>query len=247
MAITELDTSSGVPLYRQIMDILRAEITSGAVGADEPMTEAKLLSRFGVSRAPIRQALRDLTSEGFVYRKQGRGTFPVVGVRVDRPADLKSGNLYQYLAGRGLDPTSQVFGIERIAPPPAVARRLGVTDDERLLHFRRVIAVDGEPFADNDVYVRSPEDFLPDEDELGGGGSAFAMLEKSYGIALDRAEHEAWATSASPEHAEALGVAAGSPVLVIDTVFFATGGVVVGWRSAVHRAEEFKYRFDTRA
>ena len=58
MAITELDTSSGVPLYRQIMDILRAEITSGAVGADEPMTEAKLLSRFGVSRAPIRQALR---------------------------------------------------------------------------------------------------------------------------------------------------------------------------------------------
>lgn len=247
MATTELDHSSGVPLYRQIMEILRTEITSGAVGPDEPMTEAKLLSRFGVSRAPIRQALRDLTNEGFVYRKQGRGTFPMVGVRVDRPADLKSGNLYQFLAAKGLAPTSQVFEIERIVPPAAVARRLGVTGDERLLHFRRVIAVDGEPFADNDVYVRSPEAFQPGEDELNGGGSAFAILEKQYGITLDRAEHEAWATSASPEHAEALGVAVGSPVLVIDTVFFATGGVAVGWRSAVHRAEEFKYRFDTRA
>lgn len=247
MATTELDHSSGVPLYRQIMEILRTEITSGAVGPDEPMTEAKLLSRFGVSRAPIRQALRDLTTEGFVYRKQGRGTFPVVGVRVDRPADLKSGNLYQYLAERGLAPTSDVFDIERITPPPGVARRLGAADDERLLHFRRIIAVDGEPFADNDVYMRSPEDFLPSETDLRDGGSAFALLEQGYGITLDRAEHEAWATAASPEHAEALGVAPGSPVLVIDTVFFARGGVAVGWRSAVHRAEEFKYRFETGA
>ena len=247
MATTELDHSSGVPLYRQIIEILRNEITSGAVGPDEPMTEAKLLSRFGVSRAPIRQALRDLTTEGFVYRKQGRGTFPVVGVRVDRPANLKPGNLYQYLAEQGLAPTSQVFDIERIAPPATVARRLGAAEDEQLLHFRRVIAVDGEPFADNDVYVRSPEDFLPGEDQLNGGGSAFALLEQSYGITLDRAEHEAWATSASPDHATALGVAVGSPVLVIDTVFYATGGVAMGWRSAVHRAEEFKYRFDTGA
>lgn len=247
MATTELDLSSGVPLYRQITDILRAEITSGAVGPDEPMTEAKLLSRFGVSRAPIRQALRDLTNEGFVYRKQGRGTFPVVGRRVDRPADLKSGNLFQYLASQGLAPTSEVSGIERVSPPTAVARRLGIETDEQVLHFRRIIAVDGVPFADNDVYMRSPETFLPSEAELNGGGSAFALLERDYGIALDRAEHEAWATSASPEHAAALGVTAGSPVLVIDTVFLARGGVAMGWRSAVHRAEEFKYHFDTRA
>lgn len=247
MASTELSVSSGVPLYRQITEILRAEIAGGAVSPDEPMTEEKLLARFGVSRAPIRQALNDLANDGFVYRKQGRGTFPVTGARIERPADLKSGNLYQYLASRGLRPSSKVFGIERVAAPPPIARRLGVDDDEKLLHFTRVIALDGQVFAENDIYVRSPQDFHPTEADLRDGGSAFALLERDYGITLDRAEHEAWATAATASHAEVLGVPERSPLLVIDTVFFTKGGLAGGWRSAVHRAEEFKFHFVTDA
>ena len=41
------------------------------------------------------------------------------------------------------------------------------------------------------------------------------------------------------------GVPEESPLLVIETTFFATGGLPAGWRSAVHRAEDFKYRFVT--
>lgn len=245
MASPELDVSSGVPLYRQITEILRTEISGGQLSPDEPMTEEKLLARFGVSRAPIRQALNDLANDGFVYRKQGRGTFPVTGARIERPADLKSGNLYQYLASRGLRPASDVFGIERVPAPAPIARRLGVGGEERLLHFTWVIALDGQVFAENDIYIRSPQDFLPTEADLKDGGSAFALLERDYGITLDRAEHEAWATAATAAHARVLGVPEGSPLLVIDTVFYTKGGLVGGWRSAVHRAEEFKFHFVT--
>ncbi len=247
MASSELDLVSGVPLYRQIMEILRAEILSGEVSPSEPVTEAKLLDRFNVSRAPIRQALRDLTTEGYVYRKQGKGTFPVVGARVERPADLKPGFLYSYLADRGMHPTSTVSGIERALAPAAVARRLGLAQDELLLHFQRVLLTEGRPFAENDIYIRAPEDFQPREAELVDGGSAFALLERGYGITLERAEHEAWATAANAEQAALLGIEPGSPLLMIDTVFFARGGVPVGWRSAAHLPEEFKYNFVTQA
>lgn len=71
MASGELDSSSGVPLYRQIKDILRAEVAEGIADPRRPMTEAQLLSRFEVSRAPIRQALKELADEGYVYRGQG--------------------------------------------------------------------------------------------------------------------------------------------------------------------------------
>ncbi|WP_206058028.1 GntR family transcriptional regulator [Nonomuraea zeae] len=96
MANSELDLSSGVPLYRQIKDILLAEITGGLADPHKPMTEEQLLSRFEVSRAPIRQALKELAGEGYVYRKQGKGTFPVPGARVRRPADVRP------TSGRGL-------------------------------------------------------------------------------------------------------------------------------------------------
>jgi GntR family transcriptional regulator len=243
----ELDATSGVPLYRQIMNILRQEIANGQVDAEEPITEAKLIARFQVSLAPIRQALRELTNEGLVYRKQGKGTFPMAQLQVDRPADLKPGDLYQYLADRGLHPTSIVSGIERAVPPGQVKAKLGLTSAQKVLHFTRQIALDGQPFALNDIYIVSPKTFVPTAPELDNGGSALALLEQRHGVVLGRAEHEAWATSANAEQAQQLAVPVGSPVLVIDTLFYAKDGSATGWRSAVHHPDEFKYHFITGA
>ncbi len=246
MAQVEIDPTLGVPLYRQIMNILRAEIATGKVDAGEPMTEAKLEARFGVSLAPIKQALKELTREGVVVRKQGKGTFPAPQSAVDRPADLKTGDLYRYLADRGLKPTSTVRDIERVVPPASIRSRLGLGERVAVLHFTRLITVGNQPFAENDVYVVASPTFSPSVDELKDGGSALALLEQREGVVLDHAEHEAWATSASAQQAAALGVDRDSPLLVIDTVFYARGGSAVGWRRAIHRPEEFKFHFITR-
>ncbi|MCG2620917.1 GntR family transcriptional regulator [Arthrobacter sp. I2-34] len=245
MAYGELDPSSGVPLYRQIKEILRREIAEGIVDPRRPMTEAQLLSRFDVSRAPIRQALQELASEGYVYRKQGKGTFPVTGARVQRPADVRSGALYQYLSDSGLHPTGKVSGIERAEPPARIRDLLGLEAHERLLHFTRLISVEDQPLVEADVYIRAPEDFSPTAAELEEQGSAFELLAKEFGIMPVRAEHEAWATAATAEQAATFGVTEGSPLLVIETIFYTTGDLPAGWRSAVHQAENFKYRFTT--
>lgn len=245
MANGELDLSSGVPLYRQIKEILRREVTQGIADPGKPMTEAQLLSRFDVSRAPIRQALLELASEGYVYRKQGKGTFPVTGARVQRPADVRSGALYQYLSESGLHPDGKVSGVERVEPPARIRDLLGLEPHERLLHFTRLISVKDEPLVEADVYIRAPDNFSPTAAELDEQGSAFRLLEREFGITLVRAEHEAWATAATAGHAATFGVTKGSPLLVIETIFFTTGDRPAGWRSAVHQAENFKYRFST--
>ena len=153
--------------------------------------------------------------------------------------------LYQYLADSGLHPASKVSGIERVEPPAPIRHRLGIGAHERLLHFTRPISVEDEPLVEAGIYVRAPEDFRPTAAELEEQGSAFELLEREFGITLDRSEHEAWATAANAEHAATFGVPEESPLLVIETTFFATGGLPAGWRSAVHRAEDFKYRFVT--
>lgn len=245
MNLMELNPATGIPLYRQIMNILREEIVNGDVDVQEPITEAKLIARFEVSLAPIRQALRELTNEGLIYRKQGKGTFPAAQLKVDRPADLKPGDLYRYLADKGLHPTSKVSSIERVVPPNAVRAKLGISKNQKVLHFFRQIAVEAQPFALNDIYIVSPNAFLPTEEELDNGGSALTLLEERHGIRLDRAEHEAWATAANGEQAQLLAIPEGCPVLVIDTLFFSTDGSPAGWRTAVHHPDEFKYHFIT--
>ncbi|MGP6173584.1 GntR family transcriptional regulator [Corynebacterium sp. A21] len=245
MIENELDSTSGVPLYRQIKELLRTEISEGRVDVARPMTEAQLLVRFSVSRAPIRQALRELTDEGYVYRKQGKGTFPVPGHRVDRSADVPEGGLQAFLSERGLEASSTVSIPVREPAPTWLRNRLQLELPEPLLHFTRLISVDGAPLADAEIFLRAPENFAPTAEELAASGSAFDLLERAFGLTLERAEHDAWATSATTAYAERLGVAPGSPLLAIETVFYTTGGVPAGWRIAMHKAETFKYRFVT--
>ena len=244
-AQSELDPTTGVPLYRQIKEILRAEISGGLVDASVPMTEAQLLDRFGVSRAPIRQALRELSDEGYVYRKQGKGTFPVPGRRIDRAADVRPGTLYQHLTEQGLKTSTAVSEISRVTPPEHVQVRLCLKPGENLLHFVRLIWVEDTPVAHSRIYLRVPAEFNPTREDLEAGASAFELLEQQFGIALTQSDNEAWATAATDDTADHLGVSVGSPLLAIETIFITKGGVPTGYRLAMHRSDEFKYHFTT--
>ena len=58
-----------------IIKQLRAEIVSGQIPPGVKLSEARLAERFGVSRMPVRDALKELESAGFVTIEQRRGTF----------------------------------------------------------------------------------------------------------------------------------------------------------------------------
>jgi DNA-binding GntR family transcriptional regulator len=58
-----------------IIQQLRAEIVSGQIPPGMKLSEARLAERFGVSRMPVREALKELESAGFVTIEQRRGTF----------------------------------------------------------------------------------------------------------------------------------------------------------------------------
>ena len=54
---------------------LREEIASGTIALGEKLSEARLAQRFGVSRMPVREALKELEAAGFVAIEHRRGTF----------------------------------------------------------------------------------------------------------------------------------------------------------------------------
>lgn len=62
----EEQTRSGAepPLYERLIAILSEEIAAGRLAAGDRLLESRLASRFGVSRAPARQALAALHSRG---------------------------------------------------------------------------------------------------------------------------------------------------------------------------------------
>lgn len=71
-----VNRDSPIPLYYQLKVYFKDQMESGLLHpGDRLPTEMDLCRQFGVSRAPVRQALTDLAKEGYVYRRPGRGTF----------------------------------------------------------------------------------------------------------------------------------------------------------------------------
>ena len=68
-------------IREQIADRIRADVLSGRIERGTSLPEVSLAKQFGVSRAPIRDALLQLTQEGLLEAK------PNCGVRVGDSAD----------------------------------------------------------------------------------------------------------------------------------------------------------------
>ena len=57
----------------QIADWVRAEIEEGRLGPGTPLNQVDLAARFGLSRIPVREALRQLAAEGYVMYRPNKG------------------------------------------------------------------------------------------------------------------------------------------------------------------------------
>ncbi len=62
-------------LWETLVERLRQEILSGALSQGTKLVESDLAARFGVSRGPVREALREVTRLGLVVDLPRRGTF----------------------------------------------------------------------------------------------------------------------------------------------------------------------------
>ncbi len=68
-----ISDESDVSRRRSVVDRLRQAIISGELAAGERLVEYSIAEQFGVSRVPVREALRQLESEGFVTSERYRG------------------------------------------------------------------------------------------------------------------------------------------------------------------------------
>jgi DNA-binding GntR family transcriptional regulator len=76
-----------LPLSHAVLDELKAAIIRGAYVPGERLVEEEIAARFDVSRNPIREALRTLSTEGFVEIEPRRGA-RVASIDATKAAEL---------------------------------------------------------------------------------------------------------------------------------------------------------------
>ena len=73
MTLMSIATQAGRPRSKQVLETLRNHIITGRYEPGERLIEATISEQLGVSRGPVREALRQLDSEGLVRLVPYRG------------------------------------------------------------------------------------------------------------------------------------------------------------------------------
>ncbi|WP_281974717.1 GntR family transcriptional regulator [Halobacillus litoralis] len=142
-------------LYLQARDMIFELINENLEPMEKIPSEQKLSAKLGVSRNTIREAIRTLEQEGFLFSKQGVGTF-VIGSKNSLKTNIatleSSTNIIEaqgYMPG-----TMNVFSKIQTASP-VVCKQLSLGDkNNEVLYIERVRTADEHPV----VYV---EDYIP--------------------------------------------------------------------------------------
>ncbi|MZD09147.1 GntR family transcriptional regulator [Streptomyces sp. SID5785] len=67
---------TGKPAYQQVADALRGRIAKGEFAKDGKLPSiADLIDEYGVTVTPVREAIRQLKTDGLVVSHQGKGAF----------------------------------------------------------------------------------------------------------------------------------------------------------------------------
>jgi len=124
-------------LYQQLKSFVLERIQSGQwQPGDMIPSENQLVSEFGMSRMTVNRALRELTSEGYLERISGVGTF----IAEPKPQSnlLMIANIADEIHARGHRYHCEVSTLGRVAAPLAVASALDVPTGRSVYYLRCV-------------------------------------------------------------------------------------------------------------
>ncbi len=147
------------PRYQQLKEMIIRRISNGELRplARVP-SENELVESMQVSRMTANRALRELTSEGYVERIAGRGTF-VADFRA-RSHLLEVQNIADEIARRGHRHCSEVLRQSRQRARGEIARALQVEQGSSIFHLLLVHYENGVPVQVEDRHVLA--EFAPD-------------------------------------------------------------------------------------
>ena len=198
-------------LGQMVRNHVLSKIESGewAEGARIP-SETQLVDQLEVSRMTVHIALRDLSAEGVLMRRQGAGTF--VAPRRSQSTFLELRNIHAEIEARGNRHSAEVLTLETVFCDLALATELNVPPGSEVLHSVLLHRENDRPLQIEDRFVNprfSPDymeqDFTritPNEHLMAAGP-------------LEEVEHVIQAIPADEATRSLLDMTVGDPVLLL--------------------------------
>lgn len=231
-----LHADSASPLYRQLMQRIRADIASGVYPVHSRIpSEAELGDTYQVSRVTVRKALAELTREGLLRRMQGKGTYVCAPRLKSNLREITS--FHEACLMMGCTPGTKVISAQSLPAEEDVRQSLSLTEEE-CVEVVRLRLADGEPVMLETNCFPSKYAYLLREKLA---GSLYHLLRKR-GVEAASGMHEISLCHATVQQAKLLDVEPGTALLQLNQVIFDQNGAPLHTSHQVIRGDRFTFR-----
>lgn len=226
------------PLASQLTEKLRELIQEGALESGTRLpTEAELADRFRVGRTTVREALKQLESEGTVLVRRGRGRY-VSGVPALRRPITRLESVTAMLASHGYRVENRILSADMHSPGPEEAVQLRLGAGERVFRLIRLRLHGDEPLIYSvDVF---PVGKVGPADGIDWRGSLFEILAER-GIRPVTSVATISAAQLPDEAAAACGTEPDLPWLLMVQLNLLEDGTPVIYSHDYHRGDRFSF------
>jgi DNA-binding GntR family transcriptional regulator len=217
------------PLYLQAVEAIQTYVSDTGLAAGERLpSEVELGALLGVGRSTIREAMGHLELARVVERRRGVGTV-FLGSHGPAAVGLETLESLEALAARqGWRCQTKDIQIRPGKANGEQARRLEVEPGSAVSIITRTKARDGVPLAEMESVVPAaviPLATLQAEFE----DSITELMTRRHSHQVRFARAEVTAVSCGARRAGRLGVASGSPLLLMDEVFLGESAQILAW------------------
>jgi len=240
---TELDRP--IPLYMQVVRQLRAQIAAGELhDGDILPSQRQMMARWRISMQTASKVIGALKTEGLAIPSIGRDTIVAPGAAA-RIAAVSAGTAAADSAPETDDSiTVTAVTATRAAAPSQIAAILGIPSGRRALRRTETRSADGQLAAITIVWyplaIAAAAPRLAESQALPAG--ALAYITEAAGARPARALEEHAAAAADDDTAAALGITAGTPVLITRIRHHTADGKLIQYAETITPAGHWHTR-----
>ncbi len=225
-------------LYIQLTRIFLEEISAGKWGLDEKIpSEDELCKKYHVSKITVRQAINNLSSDGYLMKLQGKGTFvtsvmPVVGLAMKT-------RFTEEMFGKEVQVTKELLFKGTIDPPSEVKAYLKT--DDLIYQFLCRRMVNSNPAYLDESYV--PYHMLPGIEGIEIiNASLYAILQEKAIVKIFKMIQTVEILNVDESSAKYLDIQPGVPALAVHRLLLSSDSTPVGYTRFIGRSDRYKFQ-----
>jgi DNA-binding GntR family transcriptional regulator len=238
---------SNVPLYSQLKHLIIEKIESGEFPEESKIpSEQELCDQYDISRPTVRQAISELTNNGYLYKEKGKGTFVA---KAKTKVDIKNFSGFTDSILDSQDPGQHnILSIRaiKLGDAPCLENAFGSqghAQDTAFAEVRFITTERNSTLSYNVSYI--PLQLFPEIiEDIKAKKPSYDILRGKYPLLPVKTRSSLEVVYTDQSEAQYLQVQTGHPLIRIENLLYSKSGQLVEYVVAKYRADKSQLVFE---